>query len=506
MTTASPMPPAAVPSKGPRPADATETSAKRTLASIGWVYVAFLVEKLSTLGTTAVLARILTPSDFGLIASALLVIGLISTFRDLGVIDAVIYFDDRPRETADSSFWIHTALGAAQMVLLIVLAPSIALMLGQGEAFVTILWAMSPALLVGSFGLTHNALLHKRLLFARRAMVDVIAATCKAAFTVALAWMGWEVWALVAGFLFGIALRTIALWIAVAYRPQLRFARDRALDMLRYGKHIVANNVAGSFAVYVDQVVILSSFGREPLAYYFIAARIPDLVIYPIARVLTAVLFPTISNLKNNIEKVRTFVVEATRVLSYAIFPIGLGLAATAEPLLETVFGATWLPGAPFLVVLSLVGMVATTLWVIGDGLKAIGRPDIMWRITLAEIVFSTIAILVLVELLADPIGACLGVLAAITFANVLRLVAARRLLDLPAGVFLRACAPAAFSAVVMCAAVLALDRVIDERSAIFRLSIEVLLGMAIYGGLLALIDGARLRRDYQNFRGRAEH
>ena len=477
-------------------ADASAHVPKRTLVSIGWVYAALVLEKLSTFVTTAVLARFLVPEEFGLIATALLIIGIIAIFRDLGIVDSVIYFDDQPDETNDSSFVIHVALGAAQTIILFISAPLIAHVIGQGEDLVAVLRAMSPVLFFMSLGLTHTALLQKRLLFARRALIDVLTATLKAIITIYLAWLGWKVWALVAGFIFSSVFRTVALWVAVSWRPGLKFARDRMMEMLHYGKHIFGEGLVHSLLLYADQIAILLLFGSKPLAYYFIAARIPELILHQIAVVLTAVMFPTISNMKADLTSVRTFVVQATRLLSYIAFPVALGLVVIAVPLLELAFGVTWIVAAPYLVVVSLRELLIIKFWVVGDGLKAIGRPDVIWRISVIEMILSVILIGVFMSIYKSPIVACLGVPAAMLIGNILRLKAAKDLLGIEPSAFVRALAPATAAALIMFGCVYALDLWIAAESPLVRVAIDALAGAAVYALALWLIDGRQIRDD----------
>jgi O-antigen/teichoic acid export membrane protein len=267
--------------------------------------------------------------------------------------------------------------------------------------------------------------------------------------------------------------------------------------MLHYGKHIVGNGLIGNIVAYVDQLAILLFFGKEPLAYYFVAARIPELFIYQITVVLTTVLFPTMSNMKSEPLALRDFVVQSTRLLSYVIFPLTLGIIATAEPLLEFALGRTWIPSATFLILLTLGGLLSTYLWVIGDGLKAVGRPDVIWRITLIEMVVTVPATLLLVLILETPLAACYGVLSGMVVASVLRLAAARRYLGIPASAFLEACWPAALAACLMFGVVTLTDFAIGEAPLISRLACEVVVGIVAYAGFSWLFDRERLKADF---------
>lgn len=468
--------------------------AKRTLAGIAWVYAAFVVEKLSTLVTTAVLTRILVPEQFGIIASAMLVIGLLSTFRDLGVPESVIYFKDRPEETNNTSFWLHFAIGTTLSLLLFLTAPFIAGFLNDDKTLAPILQAMSPALLFGAFGFTHVALLQKHLMFARRASVDFLTAIFKAALTIFLAFKGWDVWAIVVGYVFGSIFRTAALWLAIPFRPRLLFSGERAREMLHYGKHIFGEGLVSNIVNYADQIAIVVLFGSETLAYYFVAARIPELVIYQIAIVLTTVLFPTISSFREKPGAIQQFVVEATRFLSYAIYPAALGLAVTAPALLETIFGSNWTASAPYVVILALRGLFATALWIVGDGLKAIGRPDKLFQITLIEACIAFPLTFILAIVFNSPLAACMGVPIAMLVANAQRLLEAKRLLAIEPSAFFLASWKSALAAIIMTGCVFAIEASLTSHAAFVRLAIEVVSGAAVYCAALLILERDRIK------------
>ena len=483
-------------------------SGTRTLISIGWVYLTLVIEKLATFGATAVLARILMPEQFGVIATALLIIGFVSTFRDFGIPEALVYLDDDPQATAETAFWLNLIIGFALTALLVAAAPFISWIVKGPQEFTDILRVMSLFFVFNALGSVHRALLRKRLMFLRRSTVDVVAAFAKAAITITLAYLGYGVWSLVIGFVAGSAVRSIGLWIALPWLPRLNLAREQGAALLRYGKHVLFVGVMGNFSDRIDQVVVLLFFGKLPLAYYYIAARIPEILIVQIGRVLTNVLFPTYALMKSSKEAVAFYVVETTRYMSYALFPIAIGISLTANELIAVAFGTKWAPAAPFLTALSLCTLFDGILWATGDGFKAIGRPDVLTRMATIHSILAPPVIVTGVALFEDPIAAPYSLLATILIVVIFQAIATKQVLGIAYSTLLKVISPAALSSLAMVPSVMIANRWLTDldlpNPAI--LTLEVIVGALTYLSILSLIDGRKILRDIASLvRGKRE-
>jgi PST family polysaccharide transporter len=200
---------------------------QRAAKGMIWAYSAYLGGRLMTLLSTALLARLLLPDDFGVIGFALIVLNFIEVVRSFGINDALIYHDEALDLTADTAFWINLAVGAAQYGVLFALAPWIA-QLFNSAALTDIVRVMGLAFIFEGLGQAHAAILQKDLRFRRRFLPDLISAMVKGVATVAMALGGLGVWSLALGHLVGVSVRVAALWRLSAWRPRLRFAWSRA--------------------------------------------------------------------------------------------------------------------------------------------------------------------------------------------------------------------------------------------------------------------------------------
>jgi PST family polysaccharide transporter len=473
------------------PADRMGTAGK-TISGVIWAYAAFVGEKLSLFVTTAILARLLVPEQFGIIASALLVLAAVDAFRDFGVKDALIWNDTEPELSADTAFWFHVVLGAVLTAGLFAAAPLIANAL-HAPLLSDILRLMAFAFVLNGLGMTHEAMLQKRLLFRPRYVIDLIAALIKGVISVALAFADYGVWALAYGFVIGIATRTAGRWLILRWVPRLRFSMDRCIALIRYGRHLLAVNLLDIAIDRADQIAIVLMLGEVSLGYYYIAARIPETVIFHFNIVLTRVLFPAYARVKNDRDQLISYMLQTARYSGYLVIPIGIGLAIVADLAVVVIFGDQWIPAAPVLSILSLAGIGYSLMWSTGDVAKAIGRPDILSKLTVIEALYSLPIIFGMVWVFGTIEAAALGLLVSLVIYNVLRLTMMSRILGFRALDYLAVFRSATIAAAAMIAAVSLLRWYVPFASMTAELVASVLLGACVYCATLWWQDRDRL-------------
>jgi len=358
--------------------------AKRTVRGLIWSYTVYFGSRLFTLLSTAVLARLLVPDDFGLISYALLLLNFIDATQDFGVKDALIYSSERLDDTADSAFLMNLGIGLLQYGLAFVLAP-LSLHLVDDPRIVLMLRLMSLAFIFNALGNTHDALLQKELLFKQRYLPDLYSAVIKGIAAIVLAFMGFGVWSLVASHVIGAAVRMIGKWLLCSWRPRFRFFMDRARVLWGYGVYILLFNVLGVALEQADQMFIGLLLGETQLGYYSIASRVPEMILVNFSLVLTKVIFPAYTKLKDDRARLVEGFLTTTKFTAFVTVPIGLGIVAIAPEMVPVVFGEQWEPAVILVQVLALLGMVATLPWSAGDVFKAVGRPDISTKLLLVE-------------------------------------------------------------------------------------------------------------------------
>ena len=164
-----------------------------------------------------------------------------------------------------------------------------------------------------------------------------------------LALSGAGVWAIAAGHLAGATARTIGRFAMAATRVEFRYERECAAALWRFGKHILFVNIIGAVLARADQIAVALFIGSSALGYYFIASRIPELVVGSLSVVLTLVLFPAFAKLNQDAARLKAAFLSATKFTALIAVPASVGLVALAPELVLVVFGRRWLPSAPML-------------------------------------------------------------------------------------------------------------------------------------------------------------
>jgi lipopolysaccharide exporter len=466
----------------------------RAIGGFAWGYGAFASEHILNLLSTAILARLLFPEDFGVLAFALLVIAAVDTFRDFGIKDALIYRSDRPNDMARTAMTMSLAIGLLQFAFVMLAAP-LATRVIEDEQLVSLIRVLSFVFLVNALGAVPDALLQKRLLFGRRYMADLAGAFVKATVIIGLALTGFGLWSVAIGQLAGALVRTVVRLLSVEWLLILHCDRNCARALWQFGRHILLVSVISLLSMRADQLAVTLLLGPASLAYYYIAARLPELVIDSFSIVLTRVLFPVYATIQNERERLVTGFFMATRFTALALVPITIGLVAVAPELIEIVFGAKWQPSVPILQVLALSALVGSLAWSAGDVFKAVGRPELQTLTALVHCVVAVPLVFLLTWLSERPVVAAFGCLAAMTIWTALQLGLVARLLRISVLTIFKLYRASMAGGVAVLASVLLVRSVLAHSHPWLVLAGSVAVGVAAYAPLVWMLERTALQR-----------
>jgi PST family polysaccharide transporter len=385
-----------------------------------WAFLAIAGGKLVWLGAMAVLARLLAPADFGLLAFGLVFVTYLEAVGDLGTSAALIYWPDRDRDsiarTAQATFIVNLATGALFFAITWWAAPAAADFFANERA-VPILRALAWAFPLKALGNAHDALLQKELRFRARVVPELGLALVKTAVAVTMAFAGFGVWSLVGGQLFGLAAWTLGLWLVVPWRPRLTLPGDRLRPVLAYGRGIVLVNVLAAVVHHADLVVVGRFLGTAALGFYQIAYKVPEMTVTVAIWVAGRVLFPTLSRLHAAGGEMAAGWLAALRYTALLAVPAAVGLFFVAEPLVLLLYGEPWRPSIPLLQALALYTGLRAIGSPGGDLLKAIGRSQLLAGLAVAK---AAVLVPVLVLAAQRSLAAVAWALVAVTAATAL--------------------------------------------------------------------------------------
>jgi PST family polysaccharide transporter len=411
-----------------------------------WSFTAHYGAQLLAFATTVALARLLTPTEFGVAGYALVTISFLSIARDLGIGAAIIYEDDDAR-TADTAFWLGLAVGCALAALTWTAAP-LAASFFHDERATAVVRGLSLLFPIVALGNVHDALLMKRLQFRRRAVADLGQALGKGAVAIALASLGLGAGSIIAGQLAGAAVAAVLLWLSLGWRPGRSFQASRARALLSYGAGTMSVNTIGRFLVNADYLFVGRYLGAGPLGIYTLAFRLPELLIMDFCTAIARVVFPAYTRIRDDSAALGRAFLTTLRYVSLATVPLGVGFAVVAEPLVQTMFGASWAAAVPVARAIAVYAVFLSLSFNIGDVYKAQGRLSLLTGIALVRAAVLLPALWWAAARLGtlSAVGWTHAAVAAVTSAA--ELAVAVRLLGISAGATVRALVPAATSAV----------------------------------------------------------
>ncbi len=329
--------------------------------------------------TTLILARILAPSDYGLLGMAMVFIGFIGIFKDLGFSAVIIQTPNPSNTLLNSLFWSHVGFAALCTMALIVTAPAISWFYHEPR-LTSVLQILSISFVLSGIGLPHGALLKKNLQFKIIAFVEISALCLGSAAGITAAFLGMGVWALVYQNLAHAFITSILLWMKSAWIPRFRFSWKEMRDVLSYSLNLTGYNIFNYFARNADYLIIGRYLGAQELGYYTIAYR---LMLYPlrnITAVISRVLFPALAQIQNDNVRFGKIYLKVCFAIAIIVFPLMTGLWVVADSFVLVVLGARWEPVGFLLLILSPVGIIQSIGATVGTIYQAKGRTDWLFK------------------------------------------------------------------------------------------------------------------------------
>jgi lipopolysaccharide exporter len=464
----------------------------RTLRGAFWAYFSYVGGRLLILVATAILARLLTPEDFGVVGFALIFMALLETVKDLGLGQALVASKpEKVYERADTVFVAGLGLGVVMTGLVAALAPLAAAFFDEPR-LLGILPVLGLNFLIRSVGATHYALTQKEMLFRTRTMAEFADVLVRGTIGVVLALAGAGVWSLVIGYVMGTIALVVALWVLVPWRPKLRLDRAQLPGLLRFGGALTGVDITAAVTANADYVFVGKVLGPAALGLYTLAFRLPELAIVNVATVAGIVLFPAFANVERNALS-HTYTVSL-RYLLMLCMPVAAAVALLAAPLVELAFGPKWHGAVEPMRLLTIYAFAVTVGIPAGTAYKAVGRAGVLLKLAVPRTIMLVVGVAIFVSSGITAVAATHAVVAGLF--SVIGILLAARLLDVRLSRLLRLGAAPLLATAAMSGVLIAVDWVFD--SAWSTVLVAVPAGGAVYVALLALLapDAVRDLRD----------
>ena len=358
--------------------------ARKAFTGASWVSLSSLVSNGLQLLQLALLARLLPPQDFGLMALAAVIVGFAQAYADMGMGNAVIHRQDATHRQLSSLYWLNVLAGIAIFCVVQILAPLLA-ELWHAPALTGVMRWCAVIFLVEPLGQQFRLQLEKELRFGLLAAIEIAASIVAIAVALYTALHGAGVFALVWGQLAGAACKAGCLVIFGWSKapPSLCLEIGELKGFLRFGFYQMGERSINFLGFNLDKLLLGSLLGMQALGYYNVAYQLmskPYLVFNPI---LTRVAFPTFARMQDDDARMRRGFLKMIGIVALIMFPVYALLIALAEPLLGIVLGSTWQPAVGIFQILAVLGFFYSLGNPLGSLLLAKGRTDIGFYLNL---------------------------------------------------------------------------------------------------------------------------
>jgi O-antigen/teichoic acid export membrane protein len=331
---------------------------------------------------TAVLARLLTPEDYGVVAMVTAVLGFTELFRDLGLSIATVQRQEITQDEVSGLFWINVLTGIALMVIIVAAAPVVAWFYGRPD-LVWVTCAYASVAPISSLGSQHQALLQRSMRYGSLAIRDILSRLAGVVAGITAGYLGLGYWALVVMQVTMTVVGVIALWWQSRWRPgRFRWSR-RLLSFLRFGGAVALQNILGFLASGLDSILLGYFFGAGDLGIY---NRARSLLLRPLEQFMPAAANVATSTFSRLAPDAVRFERSALRLLAIVTCAAGwvVALVMGAAPwIVALLLGAQWTPVIPIVAVLSLFAFVQPSASILATLIVAQGKPDrlVRWRV-----------------------------------------------------------------------------------------------------------------------------
>jgi O-antigen/teichoic acid export membrane protein len=369
-----------------------ESLQKKAITGLAWSTLERFCQQLLQFVLAVLLARLLQPSEFGLIAMVSFFIAVSQTFVDSGFGSALVQKQNVTHLDECSVFFFNLAMGCLATAVLFAIAPWIANFYSQ-PPLKPVIRCLSFLLLINSLGVIQHRVLLKQMNFKALFRVNAISFPLAGGLGVSLAYCGFGIWSFVAQQLCYGSLNAILLWYFVGWRPSWMFSLQSLRSLFGFGSKILATGMLETMFQHMYELVIGKAYTPELLGYYSRARSTQQLLSSNLYFSVNRVTFPVFSSIQNDLVQMRSGVRRGLCYLGMINFPFMIGLAVVAEPLVEVVYTAKWLPSVTYLQLLCVVGLLHPLSAINSIAITALGRSDLTLRL---EIIKKGVAVLLL--------------------------------------------------------------------------------------------------------------
>lgn len=479
----------------------------KTIMNLFWRFAERCGAQGVALVVSILLARLLAPEDYGSIALITVIITILNVFVDSGLGNALIQKKDADDLDFSTVFYFNVFFCLILYIMTYFLAPFMAKFY-QDASLTTVLRVLSLTIVISGLKNVQQAYVSKTLMF-KKFFFSTIGGTIIAAIVgVALAFYGFGIWALVAQQLVNTTIDTIILWFIVRWRPKKLFSFNRLKSLYSYGWKLLVSSLINTAYDNIRQLLIGKIYSPTDLAYYNRGKQFPNMIGTNINSSIDSVLFPVMANEGDNAVRMKAMTRRSIKISSYIMWPMMMGLASIATPLVSLLLKDKWLMSVPYLQIFCLVYAFQPIHTANLNAIKALGRSDLYLKM---EIIKKIIGLIILV--CAIPFGVfavAASLLVSTIFTSFINAYPNKRLMSYGYFEQMKDILPSALLAITMTICIYPISKLSASNSTI--IFIQIILGMSVYAGLSAIFRVEtfcyilRIGKSYLSKRNKCKH
>lgn len=452
---------------------------KKVIHGLFWSFSGLIINQIVQFIIQVILARILIPEDFGIIGMITVFIAVSQTLVDSGFASALIREKDPSQDDYSTVFFFSFFMSVLMYLILFLSAGAISSFYNEPK-LVPIIRIVAIILVISSLGLIQGTMMVKNLDFKTQSKISVIASIFSGVTAVVLAILGFGVWSLVIRTIIMQLVQSILLCFSIKWRPSLVFKMDSFKRFYTFGWKLMVSSIINTLYSNLYYLIIGKAFSAIQLGYYTNAQKLRDTASQSITTSVQKVSYPALSSIKEDPVKLKKSYRRIIKATVFITFPLLLGLAAIAEPLITLIFGHKWINSIYSFQLLCLAGMLFPLHSINLDILEVVGRSDLFLRL---EIIKKIIGLLSIFGVFALHLG-IEGLLWAAVINSYLAFFInsfySSELISYPVAEQIKDIYPVLFSSLIMAAGVMYLGKIFIAGN-LLKITVQICLGIIVY-------------------------
>lgn len=378
----------------------------KTISGLIWRFGERITAQIISFIVSIVLARLLLPEQYGIVAIVTIFINLANVFVTSGLGTSLVQKKDADELDFSTMFWASIILSLILYAIIFNLSPIIA-KLYNNELLTMVLRIMGLKLPIAAINSIQQAYVQRKMIFKKFFFSTIIGTIISAFVGIEMALKGCGVWALVGQYLTNSAIDTCVLWITVKWKPNFSFSTKRFKALFSYGWKIMASSFIGTMFDELRGLIIGARYSSEDLAYNNRGEQIPALLSSNINSTMESVLFSSISKVQDDKIRVKSVVRRLMKISSFIIMPLLFGISAVADSIIKILLTDKWSECVPYLRIVCISQCFGILNTVNLQAIKAIGKSDTTLKLEFVKKPIYLLIILIMLNI--SPLAICIG-------------------------------------------------------------------------------------------------